>query len=113
MYKLNLDQKIVGIDGKPIKNGKEDVTMRSILMGLLSSSFKKESVKEAFWAHEIGILSSDEKKKEIELSNDKIQFIRRIVKDNDFSTDNRPMPLYTPFMQAAILIALGLTEKDF
>jgi hypothetical protein len=41
--KFDLTKKVLGLDGKPIKNGEEDVTYRDIISAALQSNDPRES----------------------------------------------------------------------
>lgn len=119
MRKLNLNQPILSIKGKPLKSqigNQKDLTLREYFLILLASKFSPESIKESFWTTELGILCADEKNKEIELSEDKIKFLIRLLKNNK-SKQRLPMgieketEIFFPFEQAQMLKAL-MTDKE-
>ena len=100
MKRINLEQKILNIKGEvikiPIPVGKEkilvpvgegkpqmrDSILRDYLLTLLASRFQIIDNKESWWTTELGILIADEKNKEIEISDDKFKFLKRIIEKN-------------------------------
>ena len=106
MIKINLEQKMFNIRGKPVLNPELDdkgkpiikkgeaviknATLRDYLLIILGTRFPLIDKKEPFWTTELGILFSDEKKKEVEISDDKAKFLRRIIENNKTKV-NLPM----------------------
>ena len=133
MKKIKLDQKMLLPSGKPIKrvkrdeNGKpvivkgkqveEEVTVRDYLLAMLSANFPIVENKEYFWTTELGILFSDKKKKEVEISDDKWKFLVRIIKNNKVK---KPTPMggtkeeemFFPYEVGQLLHALGASEEE-
>ena len=94
MKRINLEQKMLNIKGEVIKvpvsigEGKiavpkiRDSILRDYLLTLLASRFQIIDNKESWWTTELGILIADEKNKEIEISEDKFKFLKRIIEKN-------------------------------
>lgn len=126
MKKINLNQKMLLPSGKPVmrnvtdekgKTKQEEVTVRDYLLALLSANFPIQDNREYFWTTELGILFSDKKKKEVEISDDKWKFLVRIVRNNRVK---KPMPMggtkeeemFFPYEVGQLLHALGVTEEE-
>ena len=91
--KINLEKPIVNIRGLPIENEvvnpktkkieKKIMRVRDYLLTILGTRFEMEDrQKEPFWTTELGILIADEQKKEIEISEPKANFLKRILENN-------------------------------
>lgn len=126
MVKINLSQ--------PMKNARDvqfeenyldekgklktrKVTLRDWLVLILNSRFDIIEAKENFWTTDLGIKFADTKNKEVEISDDKMKFLRRIIEANKLYTigprgDKQEIQPFTPFQIGLILRALGKSEKD-
>lgn len=83
MRKINFTKLIVDLRGKPVEDGAgKKKTVGDALIDLLSENFSglKEK-REAFWVTELGIIISNAKG-EVELSEEKWEFLKRIVEIN-------------------------------
>jgi len=116
MLKIPLEKTILDISGKPIilpptinKKGKrKNTTLRNYLMVLLSTRFPVLNNKEIFWTTELGNLFSDEKNKEVEISENKANFLRRIIEQNKIkiqlsASEEKETELFAPFELAQVL----------
>lgn len=83
------------------------VTIRDYLLTLLGSRFAVQSPRESFWTSQLGQLIADEKNKEIEISEDKFQFLKRVVETNKIKRDTpmgvQEIELYFPFELGQLL----------
>jgi len=121
MKKILLTTTINTLRGKPItirdeKDKETPTTIRNYLLTLLSLRFSPQNTKEVFWTTEIGILVADEKTKEIELSDDKIKFLIRLVKANKIKQQlpmggEKEIEIFSPVEQAQLLKALMSEEE--
>ena len=121
--KINLEKKILNIKGKEIKKTdpetrkplKEALTIRDYLLTVLGQKFAIKNRKETFWTQDLGIKFSDDKNKEVEVSQDKIDFLARVVEDNKYKmmspTGEKETELFFPFEIGQLLIALGKSEE--
>ena len=121
--KINLEKKILNIKGKEIKKTdpetrkplKEALTIRDYLLTVLGQKFAIKNRKETFWTQDLGIKFSDDKNKEVEVSQDKIDFLARVVEDNKYKimspTGEKETELFFPFEVGQLLTALGKTEE--
>ena len=92
MFRINLNQIILNIKGEPIVNQvvnpktkkTEDKKMciRDYLLTILGTRFPIQENKEIFWTTELGILFSNDENKEVEISDDKAKFLKRIIENN-------------------------------
>ena len=112
--KVNLDREIIKPDGKVLTNkaqkedkkgelmfettkgadGKETKTpvvwdkpmkIRDYIILFLSQRFKQQSNREMFWATKIGQACSDEDVSEVELPENQLNFLIRLMKENKLS----------------------------
>jgi len=134
MKKINLNQKILTIRGEPLKNPElddrrqlkrdkkgnpimKDMVLRDYLLTILGTRFPVLNTKEVFWTTELGILIADEKNKEIEISDDKMKFLIRILKNNKIKQilpmgGEREIELFFPWELGQILKILGVKEEE-
>jgi len=134
MKKINLNQKILTIRGEPVKNPEldekgqpkrdkkgnpimKDMVLRDYLLTILGTRFPVLNTKEVFWTTELGILIADEKNKEIEISDDKMKFLIRILKNNKIKQilpmgGEREIELFFPWELGQILKILGVKEEE-
>ena len=134
MKKINLNQKILTIRGEPLKNPElddrgqlkrdkkgnpimKDMVLRDYLLTILGTRFPVLNTKEVFWTTELGILIADEKNKEIEISDDKMKFLIRILKNNKIKQilpmgREREIELFFPWELGQILKILGVKEEE-
>lgn len=90
--KINLTQKILNIKGEEIireeenpkskKKEKKVLTVRDYFLVILGTKFAVKNNKETFWTTDLGILFADSKNKEVEIPDEKIEFLKRIIEDN-------------------------------
>ena len=96
---------------------KRDMTIRDSLLTILGQRFEIKNRKEIFWTTELGIMISDDKNKEAEISGEKMEFLKRIIEENK-ATQQTPMgekkvELFFPYESGQILMALeGEEEKE-
>jgi hypothetical protein len=93
------------------KTERREMTIRDYLLGLLGARFDFIEVKECFWTTQLGLLISDDENKEIEISENKYQFLKRIVEKNKIKRTSATgqeieIELYYPFELGQLLIAL-------
>ena len=98
--KINLTQKILNIKGEEItkeeenpktkKKEKKALTVRDYFLTILGTKFTLKDNKETFWTTDLGILFSDSKNKEVEVSDEKIEFLKRIIGTNKIK---QPLPM--------------------
>ena len=133
MKKINLEQPILTIRGEPVKNpelnekgepiiekGKQKMKImlvRDYLLTILGTRFPVLNTKEVFWTTELGILIADEKNKEIEISDDKMKFLVRILKNNKIKQvlpmgGEREIELFFPYEIGQVLKILGVKEEE-
>jgi len=130
MIKINLEQKMFNIRGKPVLNlelddkGKpiikkgeavmKNATLRDYLLTILGTRFPLIDKKEPFWTTELGILFSDGKKKEVEISDDKAKFLKRIIENNKVMVSKRtPMGIEEVEKELFFPFELGQLLKLF
>jgi len=132
MTKIPLNQKIVNIKVKPMKSQelvnpkdkksteKKDLTIRDYLLTILGTKFAIQNVKETFWTTQLGIQFADDKIKEVEISDDKAKFLRRIIEANKTKViQANPMggqteeeiELFFPY-ELGQLLAIFATEEE-
>ncbi len=125
MYKLDLTQKLVSLEmvnttdekgvvtkkPKQIKDPNGNlITVREMILSLLVQNFVTDGLKEAFWIKKIGMKVADAGDF-VELSEEHIVFLRKIVERNKFFDAMRAQfSLYTPYEQAEFLTMLGYEE---
>ena len=125
--KINLEKPIVNIRGLPIENEvvnlktkkieKKIMRVRDYLLTILGTRFEMEDrQKEPFWTTELGILIADEKNKELEISEPKADFLRRILTANKIKQTlpmggEREIELFFPF-EISQLLQLFMSEKE-
>jgi len=134
MKKINLNISILTIRGEPLKNPElddrgqlkrdkkgnpimKDMRLRDYLLTILGTRFPVLNTKEVFWTTELGILIADEKNKEIEISDDKMKFLIRILKNNKIKQilpmgGEREIELFFPWELGQILKILGVKEEE-
>lgn len=137
MKKINLDQPMLTIQGKPIKTpvlddeGKPKIgkdkkpevknsTIRNYLLTLLGTRFQIIEQKEAFWTTELGIQIAEEQNKVLEISDDKFKFLKRLIGKNKHKiiqqtpTGQREVEreLFFPFETGQLLKAFGEEEDE-
>ena len=134
MKKIPLNQKILTIKGEPLKNPEldekeelkrdkkgnpimKDMVLRDYLLTILGTRFPVLNTKEVFWTTELGILIADEKNKEIEISDDKMKFLVRILKNNKIKQvlpggGEREIELFFPWELGEIFKVLGVKEEE-
>ena len=133
MKKINLEQPILTIRGEPVKNpelnekgepiiekGKQKMKImlvRDYLLTILGTRFPVLNTKEVFWTTELGILIANEKNKEIEISDDKMKFLVRILKNNKIKQvlpmgGEREIELFFPYEIGQVLKILGVKEEE-
>ena len=126
MFKIDLNTKILNIKGKPLKTpiyddkgkktGDKDSVLRDSLLLVLGSRFVMLDNKEAFWTTGLGILIADEKNKEIEISDNKRKFLKRIMENNKIKMNvagggEREVEVFFPYELSQILGALMTPEE--
>ena len=125
--KINLEKPIVNIRGLPIENEvvnpktkkieKKIMRVRDYLLTILGTRFEMEDrQKEPFWTTELGILIADEQKKEIEISEPKANFLKRILENNKVKQvlpmgGEKEIELFFPF-EISQLLQLFMSEKE-
>lgn len=96
----------------------KDQTIRDYLLLLLGSRIElKDKRREAFWVSDLGGLFSSSENKIVEVSDEKMEFLRRIVEHNKIK---RPKPmggeedveLFFPYELGQLLKALEGEETD-
>ncbi len=120
MKKIKLDQPIKDIQGRNLtttdtKGKRKNATLRDYLLLRLGSKFEILQEKEYFWTYDLGIKIADPKNKEIELSEDQVEFLKRIIKNNKAKiVKNTPMGpqeeesyLFSPYEVGQILKLLS------
>ena len=133
MKKINLNIPILTIRGEPVKNPELDekgqpiiekgkqkmkiMRLRDYLLTILGTRFPVLNTKEVFWTTELGILIADEENKEIEISDDKMKFLVRILKNNKIKQvlpggGEREIELFFPWELGEIFKALGVKEEE-
>jgi len=134
MRKILLTQKILTIRGEPVKNPEldekgqlkrdkkgnpimKDMVLRDYLLIILGTRFPVLNTKEVFWTTELGILIADEKNKEIEISDEKMKFLVRILKNNKIKQvlpggGERETELFFPWELGGIFKVLGVKEEE-
>lgn len=90
--KINLTQKILNIKGEEItkeevdpktkKKEKKALVLRDYFLTILGTKFPVKDNKETFWTTDLGILFANSENKEVEVSDEKIEFLKRIIGDN-------------------------------
>jgi len=98
--KINLTQKILNIKGEEItkeevnpktkKSEKRVLVVRDYFLIILGTKFPIKDNKETFWTTDLGILFADSKNKEVEISDEKIEFLKRIIGENKIT---QPLPM--------------------
>ena len=125
MFRINLNQIILNIKGEPIVNQvvnpktkkTEDKKMciRDYLLTILGTRFPVQENKEIFWTTGLGILFSDEENKEVEISDDKAKFLKRIIENNEMIVQGpmgeRKVEIFFPY-ELSQLLSLFLTEEE-
>lgn len=107
--KINVKAPINDIRGRQLnevfeKGGEKTLlTLGDMLLGFLSQNIKMERNKEAFWVLELGMMIADSKG-EIEVSGDKLDFLRKIVEENKVLLANGKEDIYfVPFVYAQVM----------
>jgi len=131
MVKINLTKKILTVKGTPVtaeianpeyealsekekkktnipQTIKKELEVRDYLLTILSTKFPLLHNKEAFWTTELGILIANEKNKEIEISDDKAKFLKRILENNKIKQvlpmgGEREIELFFPYELGQLL----------
>lgn len=98
--KINLTQKILNIKGEEIskdevnpktkKMEKKVLTVRDYFLVILGTKFPIKDNKETFWTSDLGILFAGSENKEVEVSDEKLEFLKRIIGDNKITV---PQPM--------------------
>ena len=98
--KINLTQKILNIKGEEIikeeenpktkKKEKKVLTVRDYFLVILGTKFPVKDNKETFWTTDLGILFAKSESKEVEVSDEKIEFLKRIIGENKIT---QPLPM--------------------
>lgn len=93
---------------------KRQLTVGDYLLNFLSSRFEIKNNKEIFWTNELGSLIADVKNTEIEIDEDKFQFLKRLVENNKFKDlpTGQDKDFLFPYELAQVLLALSDSEKD-
>ena len=92
-------------------------TIRDYLLNILSLKFKIEDKKEIFWITSLGIQFSTEED-EVEISDDKTKFLRRIIENNKFTQVGmggveKEIELFFPYEVSQILVVfLSVKERE-
>lgn len=117
MQKINLEQKLLSVKGEVLKNVEnKEMKIRDCFLIMLGARFPIQDKKEVFWTTQLGILCADEKNKEIDISDDKMKFLKRIFENNRIKRQlptgqEEEMELFLPFELGQILQALGVEEE--
>ena len=72
------------------KTEKKDMTLRDYLLIILGARFTMKDKKESFWTTQLGILISDDKNKELKISDSQFAFLKRIMENNKIK---QPSPM--------------------
>jgi len=114
----NLNESIKNIKGRPLKVQSEDgkkeqeVTLRDYLLVVLSAKFEIQNIKESYWTTELGMLIADTVKEEIEISEDKYEFLKRIIETNKSKNSmGQEDTIFNPFELGQLLVLLDEVEK--
>lgn len=86
-----LFEDIKGSDGKVTKSPilwDKPMKIRDYIILFLSQRFTQQTNREMFWATQIGIQCADEKIKEVELSENQLNFLIRLMKENKLKIQN-------------------------
>ena len=92
------------IRGKQLESDGRKLTVGDMLLNLLSQNIALKENREAFWVTELGIQIM-EGKKDIELSEDKWQFLKRLVENNKFNSDMGERDYFLPYVLGQMLMA--------
>lgn len=124
MFKLKVNQVLKDIQGEEIDTNKTvkgkvtkvKLTVREALLNYLGANIQLQNNKESTWVWALATQLNDETKNEAEISDDKIEFLRRIVGDNTVFTygaqgAKNEVNLYPPFVVGQLLEYLGQEEK--
>ena len=94
---------------------KRNMTIRDSLLTILGQRFDIKDRKEIFWTTELGIVISNDKNKEMEISGEKLIFLKRILEDNKITErtamGEMKVELFFPNELGQILVALEEKEK--
>ena len=124
MFKLKVNQVLKDIQGDEIDTNKTvkgklkkiKLTVREALLNYLGANIQLQDNKESTWVWALATQLNDETKNEVEISDDKIEFLRRIVGDNKVFTygaqgTKNEVNLYPPFVVGQLLEYLGQKEE--
>ena len=112
----DLSKKLTEWQKKLKETTKRDMTIRDSFLTILGQRFDIKDRKEIFWTTELGIVISNDKNKEAEISGGKLDFLKRIVENNKIKQQSpmgeKEVELFFPNELGQILIALeGEEEK--
>lgn len=105
------------VGGEPERRA---VTVRDYFLTLLGSKFKVKDTKEHFWTTKIGMKMSDQKNETVKLSEDKVAFLKRIVKSNKtkrtkrtpMGTTEEEVELFFPYEVGQLLAVLDVPKDE-
>jgi len=123
MFKFKVNEVLKDIQGEGIETSKNikgkikkiPLTIREALLNYLGANIQLQDNKESTWVWAIANQLNDEAKTEVEISDDKIEFLRRVIGDNKIfaygpqGTKNE-VNLYPPFVVGQLLEYLGQKE---
>ena len=125
--KINLTQKILNIKGEEItkeeenpktkKREKKVLTVRDYFLVILGTKFPIKDNKETFWTTDLGILFAKSENKEVEVPDEKIEFLKRIIGENKITQSlpmggEKEMTVFFPYELGQLLKILdGRGEK--
>lgn len=94
------------------KTDRKQVKIRDYLLNLLGARLDTQSPRERFWIAEMGIAISDSKTKELEIDDEKFDFLKKIVERNKIRKTNvagqlEEIELFFPYESGQLLMALG------
>lgn len=109
---IKVKKPICDIRGKQLEDKEKKLTVGDMLLNLLSQNIALKENREAFWVTEIGIQIADGKA-EIELSEDKWAFLKRLVEANKFKQPGLPVEeiYWLPFVLGQMLALFQEEEK--
>ncbi|MFW5902968.1 MAG: hypothetical protein ACOCTT_03705 [archaeon] len=83
--KIKLNKRIKSVSGQEIQKetnqGVRNVTIRDALLTVLGLEFTPKDEKELFWTQDLGIKFSDMENDFIEISDNKVAFLKRIIRE--------------------------------
>lgn len=114
----NLNTSIKTIRGDSMKIRSQDgsqeveITFRDYLLLALSTKFEIEDVKESYWTTELGIAVANTDVNDIEISDDKFNFLDRVIRKNKAkNAQGQEDAIFNPFELGQILNFLEESEK--